>query len=425
MPETHVNVIVQIGGEDIPAGRLWAHSARGTESATFEYMPEYLARGDSYELDPLLPKVAGQQQTPADRAVFGAFSDVAPDGWGRRLIQRSEIRRAREQGHAPRANTEIGYLLGVRDDLRQGALRFLAPNQNTYLAESTGIPHLVELPRLLNAAEALECEDENDDDLRILLEGGSSLGGARPKAHVKTLDGSLGIAKFPAPRGDDWDVIRWETAALTLARNAGIAVSPFKLHLIAGRPVLIVQRFDRNEAERIGYVSAMTLLEATDGESRSYLEIAEAIEEHSSSAAADLRELWRRIVFSRLISNTDDHLRNHGFLRRSTAGWSLSPAFDLNPNPQPGGKRFSTVIDETRDGDELALALELASLFRLTAGAAREILAQIVASTSRWAEVARSIGLPAGEIDRMSAAFRSASAETASQALGHGKPAVS
>jgi serine/threonine-protein kinase HipA len=418
MPETAVDVLIQIAGEEIPAGRLWAHSARGTESATFEYLPEYLARGDGYELDPLLPKVAGQQQTPEGQALFGALSDAAPDGWGRRLIQREENRRAREQNRTPRASTEIGYLLGVRDDLRQGALRFREPDTNAYVAESTGVPRLVELPRLLNAAEQLEREDESDEDLRILLVGGSSLGGARPKAHVRAMDGSLGIAKFPAPRGDDWDVIRWETTSLTLASYAGIAVPPFKLHLVAGKPVLIVQRFDRNDDERIGYVSAMTLLEATDGDGRSYLEIAEAIEEHSSSAAADLRELWRRMVFSRLISNTDDHLRNHGFLRTSTAGWSLSPAFDLNPNPQPGGRRFSTVIDESREGDdEIDVALEVASLFRLAPEDALAVLGQVVSATSRWADVANAVGLPSGEIDRMSAAFGTASAKAAARAL--------
>jgi serine/threonine-protein kinase HipA len=314
------------------------------------------------------------------------------------LIQREENRRAREQNRTPHASTEIGYLLGVRDDLRQGALRFREADTNAYVPESTGVPHLVELPRLLNAAEQLEREDESDEDLRILLVGGSSLGGARPKAHARAMDGASGIAKFPAPRGDDWDVIRWEATSLRLASHAGIAVPPFKLHLVAGKPVLIVQRFDRNDDERIGYVSAMTLLEATDGDGRSYLEIAEAIEEHSSSAAADLRELWRRIVFSRLISNTDDHLRNHGFLRTSTAGWSLSPAFDLNPNPQPGGTRFSTVVDESREGDdEIDVALEVASLFRLAPEDALEVLAQVISATSRWADVANAVGLPSGE----------------------------
>jgi serine/threonine-protein kinase HipA len=418
MADTSVDVVVQIAGRDVPAGRLWARSSRGTESATFEYLPEYLARTDAYPLDPLLPMFAGQQQTPAGHALFGALSDAAPDGWGRRLIARDELHRASQEHRTPRARTEIGFLLGVRDDLRQGALRFCDPETGAYVAKSTGVPRLIELPRLLNAAEKLERENESDEDLRLLLEGGSSLGGARPKAHVRATDGALGIAKLPAPAGDGWDVIRWEAVSLTLASRAGISVPPFALHTVAGRPVLIVQRFDRHDEERIGYVSAMTLLEASDGDGRSYVEIAEAIEEHSPSATVDLRELWRRMVFSRLISNTDDHLRNHGFLRKSTAGWSLSPAFDLNPNPQPGGTRFSTVVDEGRGGDsDIDVALDVAGMFRLTPNEALGVLSEVVSGTSRWTDVAKALGVASGEIDRMSGAFTTASAEVAARAL--------
>lgn len=245
------------------------------------------------------------------------------------------------------------------------------------------------------------------------LEGGSSLGGARPKAHVRESDGRLGIAKFPSPNGDEWDIVRWEAVALTLAKNAGVVVPPFKLHVVADKPVLIVRRFDRKENERIGYVSAMTMLEASDGDHGSYLEIAEAVEEHSPSAEADLHQLWRRIVFSRLISDTDDHLRNHGFLRTSTAGWSLSPAFDMNPNPKPAGKHFSTAIDEGRDGEkEIALALEVAGRFRLSDEQARIILDEVATATAGWVEAASASGLPAGEVKRMSAAFESEQAHS-------------
>ncbi len=423
MSDPSVDVVVQIAGQDVPAGRLWAHSGRGTESATFEYLPEYLARTDAYSLDPLLPTLAGQQQTAAGRALFGALSDAAPDGWGRRLIAREELHRASEEHRTPRSRTEIDFLLGVRDDLRQGALRFRDTGSGDYLAESTGVPHLIELPRLLNAAEELERESESDEDLRLLLEGGSSLGGARPKAHVRATGGALGIAKFPAPAGDSWDVIRWEAVSLTLASRAGISVPQFALHTVAGRPVLIVQRFDRHDEERIGYVSAMTLLEAADGDDRSYVDIAETIEEHSPAAAADLRELWRRMVFSRLISNTDDHLRNHGFLRTSVAGWSLSPAFDLNPNPQPGGTRFSTVVDEGREGEnDIEVALDVASMFRLTPDEALGVLAEAVYAVSRWTDVAKALGVARGEIDRMSGAFTTAAAEAAARRIAAVRP---
>jgi serine/threonine-protein kinase HipA len=406
MTDQIVDVIVQIGGQDVPAGRLWAHRHDRVGSSTFAYLPEYLARSDSYALDPLLARHTGQQQTPEGRDLFGAFSDAAPDGWGRRLIRRSEVRLARERGVAERDIAEIDYLLGVRDDLRQGALRFREPGADAYLAENrTGVPHLVDLRRLLNAAELLERDEASNEDLRILVDGGSSLGGARPKAHVVDADGKLGIAKFPAPAGDEWDVIRWEAVALTLARDAGIEVPRFDLVTIDGKPVLITRRFDRDPRGRIGYVSAMTMLEATDGQQRSYLEMVETIEDHSPSATADLRQLWRRIVFSRLISNTDDHLRNHGFLRLSASGWSLSPAFDLNPNPQPGRKRFSTAIDEQRAEEEIELAIGVADLFRMTSKEAGAVIADVVEAISRWRNVALAVGLTRSEISRMDAAF--------------------
>ena len=199
--------------------------------------------------------------------------------------------------------------------------------------------------------------------------------GAGPKAHVIDSEGRLGIAKFPAPSGDEWDVIRWEAVALTLARDAGVEVPTFALHDIDGKPVLITRRFDRDLRGRIGYVSAMTMLEVTDRQPGSYLEIAEAIEDISPSATTDLRQLWRRIIFSRLISSTDDHLRNHGFLRLSTAGWSLSPAFDLNPNPQPDRERFSTAIDESVTEDGIEVAVAVADLFRLTDNEANAVIA--------------------------------------------------
>jgi serine/threonine-protein kinase HipA len=418
MPDTIVDVLIQIAGEDVPAGRLWAHPHGPSGSATFAYLPEYLAREGSYELDPRLANHTGQQQTIESQALFGAFSDAAPDGWGRRLIRRNEIHRAEKYGVAERDIPEIDYLLGVRDELRQGALRFRDPADGTYLADDrSGVPQLVDLRRLLTAAQQLERDEETDEDLQLLLEGGSSLGGARPKAHVLDPQGQLSIAKFPAPENDRWDVIRWEAVALTLASTAGIRVPQFQLHQIAGRPVLIVRRFDRDGGGRIGYLSAMTMLESQDGAEGSYVEIAEVIEEHSPAASVDLHELWRRIVFSRLISNTDDHLRNHGFLRTSTAGWSLSPAFDLNPNPQVGGRGFSTVIEERRGGSDIEAAIELAGLFRLTPEQAVAAVGEVDRATSSWRDVAKAVGLEPGALDRMAAAFENDEVRVARELL--------
>jgi serine/threonine-protein kinase HipA len=404
--EQPIEVDVQIAGRDVPAGRLWTHRHGQSESATFSYREDYLQRTDAYELDPGLPLQAGQHQTPIKQSLFGAMSDCAPDGWGRRLIRRAEAQRAREARTQQRGLTELDFLLGSRDDLRQGALRFRGHNSALYLAvETEGVSHLIGLPRLLNAAEELERDEPTSEDLRLLLHGGSSLGGARPKAHVLDTEGCLAIAKFPAPKADEWDVIRWEAVALTLAGDAGITVPRHDLHVIEDRPVLVVRRFDRDGETRIGYLSAMTMLQAKDGEQASYLEIGETIEERSPDAGADLRELWRRIVFTILISNTDDHLRNHGFLRKSTAGWSLSPAFDLNPNPEGGAKQLATAIDEHSTRASIATAFEVAGLFRVSPVQAHAIVAEVSAATERWRDVARAKGLGAQQIARLEPAF--------------------
>jgi serine/threonine-protein kinase HipA len=406
MVEQPIEVDVQIAGRDVPAGRLWTHRHGQSESATFSYREDYLQLADAYELDPGLPLQAGQHQTPVKQPLFGAMSDCAPDGWGRRLVRRAEAQRAREADTQQRGLVDVDFLLGARDDLRQGALRFRGHDSEQYLAvDSEGVPHLIGLPRLLNAAEELERDEPTSEDLRLLLHGGSSLGGARPKAHVLDTEDRLAIAKFPSPKADEWDVIRWEAVALTLARHAGITVPEHELHIIESRPVLVLRRFDRDTNGRIGYLSAMTMLQARDGEDASYLEIAEVIEERSPDAGADLSELWRRIVFTILISNTDDHLRNHGFLRLSTSGWSLSPAFDLNPNPEGGAKQLATAIDNNNTEANLATALEVAGLFRVSEVQARAIVAEVSAATERWRDVARATGLGGQQLERLESAF--------------------
>jgi serine/threonine-protein kinase HipA len=266
---------------------------------------------------------------------------------------------------------------------------------------------LLELPRLLSAADRLEHDEAGEEELRILLRGGSSLGGARPKAHVVDAEGRIAIAKFPSV-GDGWEVTRWEEVALRLARAAGVEVSDSQLHVVDGKPVLVVARFDRAGAARIGYVSAMTMLEAGDGDSASYLEIADAIERNSPAAGDELRQLWRRIAFSVLISNTDDHLRNHGFLRASSAGWTLAPAFDLNPDPAPGPKLLSTAIDFDDHAASVETLIAVAESFRLEAGEARGILSEVAAATGRWRAEAEAVGCRRAEIEELAPAFENA-----------------
>jgi serine/threonine-protein kinase HipA len=408
---------LQIADDEVLAGRLWSHRRRNTESATFAYDAAYLARPTAYELDPALPLVAGQQQTPAGRAIFGACSDCAPDRWGRRLINRAEEHRVRDEGEgAPRSFGEIDYLLGVRDDLRQGALRFRDPRTGAYLApERAGVPHPLELPELLSASERLERDEATAEELRALLRGGSSLGGARPKAHVIAADGRIAIAKFPSVAADEWDVTRWEHVALRLAHDAGIRAPHSVLHLVDSKPVLVIDRFDRSDSRRLGYVSAMTMLDATDGDDGTYLDIAEVIEEHSPAASADLRELWRRVAFSILIRNTDDHLRNHGFLRESTAGWALSPAFDLNPDPRSGPKYLTTAIDYATAEARIDVLFDVAEMFRLRDQEAGAILSEVPRATARWRDVAVDAGLDAVATDRMARAFEHEEIERARQ----------
>ncbi len=354
--------------------------------------------------------------------MFGAFADSAPDRWGRTLVQRREAAVARAEGREPRSLGEVDYLLGVRDDLRQGALRFRRDDGPSEATEDRGVPALTDLPELLSLAERAETDSADLPDLHRLVRVGSSLGGARPKAHVRDTDGALAIAKFPSAAHDTWNVMAWEKVALDLAARAGIIVPQSTLLNLAGRSVLVVDRFDRTRdaeggpAGRIGYVSAMTMLQASDGQQGSYLELAEAIETRSSHANTDLRQLWRRIVFSILISNTDDHLRNHGFLHQDGDTWRLSPAFDLNPNPDPGPKHLSTAVDLADDTASVSLAVSVADYFRLDAEEADDVVAEVRAAVSQWARVAQQRGLSGQEITAMSWAFDAHSARASASA---------
>ena len=313
--------------------------------------------------------------------------------------------------------SEAEILLGVRDDLRQGALHFRRGEEGTFLAvEDSGVPVLTDLPRLLEIAERAETDNAGYEDLKRLLQAGSSLGGARPKAHVIDDDGRIAIAKFPSPSSDTWNVMAWEKVALDLAHDAGINVPDSQLIRVGNRNVLIVDRFDRQGAARIGYASAMTMLEASDGDQRSYLEIVGVIEEHAPATTADLRQLWRRIAFSILISNTDDHLRNHGFLHERGDSWALSPAFDLNPNPELGPKALSTAIDFSDTRASIDTLMDVAEYFRLNAADAVGALTQVAGAVGRWRAVAATHGLQQAGIDAMEPALEHAERKRA-QAL--------
>jgi serine/threonine-protein kinase HipA len=398
---------VELDGANHLVGRLWARATKGRQSATFEYDASWLDNPARFPLEPALTLTSHPHNTALGRAMFGAIGDSAPDRWGRRLILRAEERKAREQKRTPRTLTEADYLLGVGDVARQGALRFALAEGGPFLAaeDASQVPPLMKLPDLLTAAMRIAADQETAEDLRLVLAPGSSLGGSRPKASVIDKDCHLLIAKFPQ-QDDTNDVSLWEAVALILAGQAGVATPEWRLQKICDRPVLLLRRFDRREGKRLPFLSSMSMLDATDGNQHSYLEIADALTQHGARPAEDHAELWRRIVLTILISNTDDHLRNHGFLYEPEEGWRLSPVYDLNPTPiQIKPRILSTAITEADATASLDLAFEVAEHFGLKPKAAKAIAREVGKAVSGWRPAAKSVGLTANEIDRMASAF--------------------
>ena len=413
--DREILVSVDLHGTPVFVGRLWWRTRKGRESASFEYDPGWLDHPERFALDPALALTPGPFHTAPGRSLFGAIGDSTPDRWGRLLMRRAERRRARREGRAPRALSEADILLLVDDETRQGALRFSTEANGPLLAEpgSARIPPLVELPRLLAGAQRIADDTEDDDDLRLLLGPGSSLGGARPKASVRDTDGRFCIAKFPHPQ-DELNVVLWEGVALALAKASGIAVPERRIETVAGKRVLIVQRFDRRAGHRVPFLSAMSMLGATDREPRSYPDIADALRRHGAAAPQDLHQLWRRVVFTVLISNTDDHLRKHGFLYEDYRGWRLSPAYDLNPVPADIRPRvLSTSIADDDSTASLDLALETAEHYRLGLNDARMIAKEVANAVAQWRAVARGLGAARQDIDRMASAFEHDELDTA------------
>ena len=410
-------VLVYAGPEQSPrlVGRLWARARRGHESATFEYDRAWLSDAECFSLEPALALGPGPQHTPMGKALFGAIGDSAPDRWGRVLMRRAERRNAAREKRTARTLTELDFLLQVDDETRQGALRFVEGQTGEFLAAAGGqrVPPWIQLPKLLAASQRVLDEDEEDEDLRLLLAPGSSLGGARPKASLRDQDQSLAIAKFPQ-KSDEMKTVVWEAVALKLAAKAGIEVPVWRLETIARKPVVILRRFDRVGARRIPFLSAMSMLGAADHEPHSYLEIADALRRYGSQPRADLAQLWRRIVFSVLITNSDDHLRNHAFLHVGTNGWRLSPAYDLNPVPAEFKPRLLTTLIDEHDGSaSMELAFSVAAYFGLAPAQAQSVAAEVARAVATWRRVAEATGLGSKEIERMASAFDTREAQLA------------
>ena len=395
-------------------GTLFATPSRGKEIFSFEYDRTWLEGPYAQALDPSLTLFRGPQYAPSEKGNFGLFLDSCPDRWGRLLMLRREAQQAREEKQRERKLLESNYLLGVHDSHRMGGLRFRTTLDGPFLDDNQ---HLASPPwTSLHELEQVSLNLERDDAaghpdysrwLKMLIAPGGSLGGARPKAGVLDKQGSSWIAKFPSRR-DDEDIGAWEEVAHVLARKAGIKTATSQSRQFASRHhTFLSKRFDRTaNGCRLHFASAMTLLQRSDGDDAasgvSYLELAELLIRSGSQTDRDLEELWKRIVFFICISNTDDHLRNHGFILEPN-GWSLAPAYDLNPSLHSTGLKLN--ISETDNSQDLDLALEVAPFFRVGKSRAEEIVRNIVKVVQGWRQVAKRCGISKAEQDLMAAAF--------------------
>lgn len=391
-------------------GLLHATPSRGKEVFSFEYDARWLEAGYALSLDPSLQLVRGPQYAPTNAENFGVFLDSSPDRWGRKLLQRREAQLARTDKRPERTLLELDYLLGVFDGHRMGGLRYRI-GEGPFLDDNAELasPPWTSLRELEQASLKLERPGSERDPayakwLRMLMAPGRSLGGARPKASVLDEKKHLWIAKFPSERDDD-DIGAWESLLHLLARKAGIVAAESKLQRFHSKHhTFLSRRFDRSDdGGRIHFASAMTLLQRGDGEGGSYLELVELIAQRGAHPARDLEQLWRRIAFSVCVSNVDDHLRNHGFLLEST-GWSLAPAYDLNPVATAGGLTLN--ISETDNAQDLELVREVAKHFRLTPKRADEVLDEVITAVKRWRAEAKKLKLSRDEQERMAPAFQ-------------------
>ena len=397
-------------------GILTAQRIRGKEIFSFEYNESWMTTNQEVIfLDPNLGFYKGKQFLPDEKSNFGLFLDSSPDRWGKLLMRRREAWQAKLDNREERTLFESDYLLGVFDGNRMGALRFKLSPEGDFMNDQKKMatPPWTSLREIENASLQLERDDAINDPeyskwLSLLIDPGSSLGGARPKASVIDENGNLWIAKFPSSR-DEKNSGAWEMVLHQLANACGIVVPDAKLQKFSGKHhTFLSKRFDRTENNRrLHFASAMTLLGYQDGTDHidgvGYLDLAGFIIQYSPSAKEDLEQLWRRMLFNILVSNTDDHMRNHGFIL-TQSGWRLSPAYDMNPNEMGNGLTLN--ISENSNEQEIALALETARLYQLKKEKAEAILTEMQSEISKWRIVAKQFGISNSEIDQTKRAFR-------------------
>jgi serine/threonine-protein kinase HipA len=407
---------VFMGDAARPVGTLHYDQQGRRESAAFAYSADWLAAPDRFSLDPSLPLQEGRHFNPDGRSVFHAsIADTDPDGWGRRVIRRDHLKRrvaARKAGEPfdDRPLNSLDYLLAADDFSRVGALRFRDEDGVFQRASEEGrrtAPPLVELKQLLAASSAVERDRETAADLAYLRGRGTSLGGMRPKCVVVDDDGCLSIAKFPSVH-DERAVTRGEVLALRLASRAGVNAAEATLVSSDGLPVALIRRFDRPRGGgRLLYASAATLLGANtrEGDDYAYTDIVDTIRKHGGRVQQDVEQLWRRIAFTILVTNVDDHLHNHGFLHVADGQWRLSPAFDINPFPDRHRELKTWISADTGPEASIDALMGTAPYFRLSRATAKQILGDVEAAVATWREVGAELGMGEPDLERFADAF--------------------
>lgn len=395
-------------------GTLFCVFGNGKQVYSFEYSKEWLKDFSHITLDPDLYNTLGRQYVSQSKTFFGFLSDCLPDRWGRKLLKRKEAIQANIENRPEQQLTDYDYLIGINDETRMGALRFKLKEKNSFISatDDYNVPPFENLRKLEQAALDFERTEFTDDKaLQLLLKPGSSLGGARPKATVKDANGVLWIAKFPS-QNDEYNTGAWEKVTSDLARMAGLNVpETMKKDFNSKGSTFLTKRFDRiyqnGKTKRVHCASALTMLGKVDGadnkDGSSYLELVDFIKDNSIQPNKDLEELWNRIVFSILVSNTDDHLRNHNFIL-SEQGWKLAPLFDVNPNPF--GKELSLNITENNNLKRLSLAMDTAKYYNLSFEKAKTNAIHIATIVKdNWRKLAKVNGCSNAEIERMKSAF--------------------
>ena len=402
---------VCIGDRGLTVGTLSFDAQGNREFSSFQYDDEWIESPRGFAIVPSMPldrnrrffRKEGNHVSPLPLALV----DTTPDSWGRNIIRRD----ARENREDTRPLHEFDYLLAVDDFSRMGALRFReeADGSNFLASHPSGrheIPPLLELGQLGQSIESLEKQDpQTAAGLKRLRQIGSALGGARPKCSVIDADGSLLIAKFTSVH-DTYPVEKAEVLTLNLARLTGLNAPPARLDTSGDLPVALIRRFDRQGAGRVPYISAQTMLDAPDATSGTYTQLAEAIRQHSDDPARDLAELFGRIGFTILVSNVDDHLKNHGFLYDGRGRWRLSHMFDVNPAPERH-RELKTAISEISGPDASIEALVWhAAFFDLSEDDAAAVLGSMAETVSQsWEGLAREFGMDREDIRTYRAAF--------------------